>query len=67
MGVQTVICMDPKLVIYIIIGILFTAGISIINFTEIFSETWFVGLGLVGISTGIICITIIIKMKNKGR
>ena len=54
----------PKAIVYIIIGILFTAGILIINFTDIFSEIWFVGLGLIGISIAIIAVTIILKMKN---
>ncbi|MCV0401338.1 MAG: hypothetical protein K5777_05105 [Nitrosopumilus sp.] len=54
----------PRAIIYIIIGILFTAGILIINFTDIFSETWFVGLILIGISMAIISITIILKMRS---
>ncbi|MFB5635066.1 hypothetical protein [Candidatus Nitrosopumilus sediminis] len=54
----------PKAIIYIIIGILFTAGILIINFTDIFSETWFIGLILIGISMAIIAITIILKMRS---
>lgn len=37
-----------------------------LSFTEIFSENWFIGLGLIGISFAIIIFTIISKVKNKG-
>lgn len=56
--------MKPKSIIYIIIGILFTAGILTLSFTEVFSENWVIGLGLIGISISFIVISLITKMKK---
>lgn len=64
MGVRLDEYMKPKSTIYIVIGVLFTAGILVISFTEVFSENWFIGLGLIGISLAIIIITVISKMKQ---
>jgi membrane protein YdbS with pleckstrin-like domain len=52
-------------ILYVIVGILFTVGILVTSFTEIFSENWFIGLGLIGICVIVIVITVIAKMKSK--
>ena len=43
---------------------LFLIGIALLSFTEVFSDYWLTGIGLMGLAILIIVITLIIKFRN---
>lgn len=56
--------MKTNIIVYAAIGILLVSGIMVINFTDIFSENWFIGLGLLLASIATIAMFIVIKIKK---
>ncbi len=45
-------------------GIFLTAGVLLLSFTEIFSENWFIGLGLIGAGIVVIILGLFTKMRK---
>ncbi|MDX1596654.1 MAG: hypothetical protein R3327_06915 [Nitrosopumilaceae archaeon] len=56
--------MNLKLIYASIFTILFVIGILLLTLTEIFTESWLTGLGLVGIAIVLVIILTIKKFKN---
>ena len=58
------ILLNLKLIYASIFTILFVIGILLLTLTEIFTESWLTGLGLVGIAIVLVIILTIKKFKN---
>ncbi len=53
-----------NIIVFAIFGFLLVSGITVINFMGIFSENWFIGLGLLLTSIATIAVFIVIKLKK---
>ncbi|MGY5151955.1 MAG: hypothetical protein ACW9XA_06770 [Candidatus Nitrosopumilus sp. bin_6a] len=55
-----------KIILYgsIITVALFLIGVALLSFTDVFSDYWLTGIGLMGLAIVIIVITLVLKFKD---
>ncbi|MBT8243164.1 MAG: hypothetical protein HKP34_05625 [Nitrosopumilus sp.] len=46
------------------IVILFVVGITLVSYSDLFSDYWLVGIGLIGSSMGVVALLIYIKTRS---